>query len=56
MQQLISALNFNTGLMLVFFCCLFLCHLLRNSETQQLFFSMGLLGMSLFYTFGSLIR
>lgn len=56
MQQLITALNFNTGLSLVFFCALFLCHLLRNNEAQQLLFSMGLLGMSLFYTFGSLIR
>lgn len=56
MQQLISTINFNTGLSLVFFCALFLCHLLRNNEAQQLFFSMGLLGFSLFYTFGNIIR
>lgn len=56
MQQLISTINFNTGLSLVFFCALFLCHLLRNNEAQQLLFSMGLLGFSLFYTFGNLLR
>lgn len=56
MQQLISTINFNTGLSLVFFCALFMCYLLRNHEAQQLFFSMGLLGMSLFYTFGALVR
>ena len=56
MQQLIATINFNTGLSLVFFCALFLCHLLRINEAQQLFFSMGLLGMSLFYTFGALLR
>ncbi len=56
MQQLVTTINFNTGLSLVFFCALFLCHLLRHNEAQQLFFSMGLLGASLFYTFGSLLK
>ena len=56
MQQLINALNFNTGLSLVFFCALFICNLLKHNEAQQLFFSMGLLGFSLFYTFGNIIR
>lgn len=55
MQQVITTINFNTGLSLVFACSLFLCHLLRNHEGQQFFFSTVLLFFSLFYTFRSLL-